>query len=96
VGLLFANYPPLIEGPFRNVAGGVDLSLLVAIGMAAAVYLAMLFAFPEPRHVFGPDGPRWVPAADTAAPAIVDDTSASAHRVRARTAALDRRRGADV
>ena len=33
LGLLFANYPPLIEGPFRNVAGGVDLSLLVAIGV---------------------------------------------------------------
>lgn len=83
-GLLFANYPPLIEGPFRNVAGGVDLSLLVAIGMAAVVYLAMQFAFPEPRYVFGPDGPRWVPSSDATPPPIVDDGSASAHRVRAR------------
>src|SRR3712207_9378602 len=27
VGLLFANYPPLIEGPFRNAAGGGEISL---------------------------------------------------------------------
>jgi purine-cytosine permease-like protein len=86
VGLLFANYPPLIEGPFRNVAGGVDLSLLVAIGMAAAVYLALLVAFPEPRYVFGPQGPRWVPSLAADAPEIMDDASASAHRVRARAA----------
>ena len=56
LGLMFANYPPLIEGPFRNVAGGVDLSLLVAIGLAAVVYVALLLAFPEPRYVFGPRG----------------------------------------
>src|SRR3954454_24749375 len=61
-GLLFANYPPLIEGPFRNAAGGVDISLPVAIGLAAALYLALLFLAPEPRYVFGPAGPRWVPA----------------------------------
>jgi purine-cytosine permease-like protein len=83
-GLLFANYPPLIEGPFRNAAGGVDLSLFVAIGMAAVIYVAMLFAFPEPRYVFGPQGPRWVPSSDATQSAIVDDSSASAHRVRAR------------
>ena len=84
LGLLFANYPPLIEGPFRNAASGVDLSLLVAIGMAAVVYVAMLVLFPEPRYVFGPDGPRWVPSSEATAPGIVDDASASAHRVRAR------------
>ncbi len=84
LGLLFANYPPLIEGPLRNAAGGVDLSLVVAIGLAAVVYLGMLFAFPEPRYVFGPDGPRWVPCSEAPAPAVVDDASASSHRVRAR------------
>jgi purine-cytosine permease-like protein len=84
-GLLFANYPPLIEGPFRDVAGCVDLSLLVAIGLAAVVYLALLIAFPEPRYVFGPEGPRWVPSSDATPQAIQDDASASAHRVRRRS-----------
>ena len=79
-GLLFANYPPLIEGPFRNAAGGVDISLPVAIGVAAVLYLAMLFVVPEPRYVFGPDGPRWVPAADGEMTPIIDDPRASAHR----------------
>jgi hypothetical protein len=80
VGLLFANYPPLIEGPFRNVAGGVDISLPVAIGLAAALYLALLFLAPEPRYAFGPDGPRWVPAREAEASAVVEDPNASAHR----------------
>jgi len=81
-GLVFANYPPLIEGPFRNAAGGVDLSLFVAIGMAAVIYVGLLFAFPEPRYVFGPQGPRWVPSSNATPPGIVDNASASAHRAR--------------
>jgi len=84
LGLLFANYPPLIEGPFRDVAGGVDLSLLVAIGTAAVLFVALLFLFPEPRYAFGPDGPRWVPSRDVPTPEITDNHSASEHRVRAR------------
>ena len=72
-GLLFANYPPLIEGPFRNAAGGVDISLPVALGLAAALYLTMLFVAPEPRYVFGPDGPRWVPAREMEVPAVVEN-----------------------
>ena len=87
VGLLFANYPPLIEGPFRNVAGGVDISLLVSIGTAAVAYVCLIVAFPEPRYVFGPDGPRGVPSVDSPMPEIVDDHAASEHRVRARAAA---------
>jgi purine-cytosine permease-like protein len=85
VGLLFANYPPLIEGPFRNFAGGVDLSLLVAIGLAAVIYVVLLFLFPEPRYVFGPEGPRWVPVSDSAQADVVDKQGASVHRVRARS-----------
>jgi cytosine/uracil/thiamine/allantoin permease len=80
-GLLFANYPPLIEGPFRNaVAGGIDVSLPVSLGLAAAIYLALLFAFPEPRYVFGPRGPRWVPTVDGEMPEVLDDPRASVHR----------------
>ncbi len=84
LGLLFANYAPLIEGPFRNAANGVDISLPVAIGVAAVLYLVLLLAFPEPRYVFGPEGPRVVPASEAPARGIEDDASASAHRVRAR------------
>ncbi len=84
VGLLFANYPPLIEGPFRNVAEGVDLSLPVALGLAAVLYLAALWAYPEPRYVFGPQGPRWVPSVDGVEPDVVDDHGASVHRTRRR------------
>jgi purine-cytosine permease-like protein len=87
LGLLFANYPPLIEGPFRNVAGGVDLSLVVAIGVAAVAYVALLYVFPEPRYVFGPDGPRGVPASEGPMPEVTDDHRASEHRARKRTAA---------
>lgn len=79
-GLLFANYPPLIEGPFRNAAGGVDISLPVAIGLAAVLYLAMLFLAPEPRYVFGAEGPRLVPSREGIPPEVVEDPNASTHR----------------
>jgi purine-cytosine permease-like protein len=79
-GLLFANYPPLIKGPFRDAVGGVDISLLVSIGLAGVLYVAMLFLAPEPRYVFGPDGPRWVPTREAEAPEVVEDVSASSHR----------------
>ncbi|MDQ6934552.1 MAG: cytosine permease [Actinomycetota bacterium] len=92
-GLLFANYPPLIKGPFRDAAGGIDLSLLVAIGLAAVVYTTLLFVFPEPRYVFGPKGPRWVPASDAVEADIFDHAGASVHRVRARSKGT---RGSDV
>jgi purine-cytosine permease-like protein len=85
LGLLFANYPPLIEGPFRNVAGGVDLSLLVAIGVAAIAYAALLAIFPEPRYVFGPEGPRGVPSSDSPMAEVVDNAGVSEHRARKRT-----------
>ncbi len=88
-GLLFANYPPLIEGPFRNAVGGVDISLPVSIGLAAVIYLAMLFLSPEPRYVFGPDGPRWVPSREAEVPEVVEDASASSHRQILRNRATD-------
>ncbi|SEL61938.1 Purine-cytosine permease [Blastococcus sp. DSM 46786] len=85
-GLLFANYPPLIVGPFSaSVAGGIDVSLPVSLGLAAVIYLALLFAFPEPRYVFGPQGPRWVPARDGEVPPVTDDPRASTHRAGRRT-----------
>jgi cytosine/uracil/thiamine/allantoin permease len=52
VGLSFAYYPPVIEGPFNGAAGGIDLSLVTAIGTAAVLYLASLFIWPEPDYVW--------------------------------------------
>ncbi|HEX7744475.1 MAG TPA: hypothetical protein VF462_04345, partial [Micromonosporaceae bacterium] len=73
LGLLFANYPPLIEGPFRNAAGGVDISLPVAIGAAAVLYLLTLWIWPEPSYVYpAADGPRLVPAAPGQKPPPVE------------------------
>ncbi|SDF90445.1 purine-cytosine permease family protein [Klenkia brasiliensis] len=72
IGLLFANYPPLIVGPFTNAFGGVDVSLPVALLLAAVIYLGSLFVFPEPRYVFGPQGPRWVPSTPGEARPITD------------------------
>jgi purine-cytosine permease-like protein len=72
LGLLFVNLPGQFEGPLRNLAedaglsrlAGVDLSLVVAIVVAAVAYAVALALFPEPRGVYGPDGPRWVRASD--------------------------------
>lgn len=70
IALLFVNLPDQFEGPLRNTAedlgisklAGVDLSLLVAIVLPAVLYTLFLALFPEPRGVFGPDGPRWFSA----------------------------------
>jgi hypothetical protein len=37
---------------------GVDISLVVAIVLAAVLYVVFLLVAPEPRAVYGPDGPR--------------------------------------
>ncbi|RKS08962.1 purine-cytosine permease-like protein [Nocardiopsis sp. Huas11] len=63
-GLLFANTPMLV-GPLGNLAGGIDLSLPAALLTAAVVYPVAVTVFPEPREVFGPQGPRWVPSAES-------------------------------
>ncbi|MFE2433023.1 purine-cytosine permease family protein [Streptomyces sp. NPDC059373] len=71
VALLFTNLPGQFVGPLGNLAGGADISLPVALALAAALYLALLTAFPEPRGVFGPAGPRLVRASDAEVPPIV-------------------------
>ncbi len=47
LGLLFANTPPLMEGPWRNAAGGIDLSFLSAALVAFLIYGAFLWLVPE-------------------------------------------------
>jgi len=78
LGLSFAYYPPIIVGPFNAVAGGADISLLVAIGSAAVLYIGALVVFPEPRHVFPPEGPRGVREKDAPLTPVVSDARSSA------------------
>ena len=58
LGLQFAYYPPVIVGGLSGVAGGIDLSLIVAIVSAAVLYIGALIVWPEPDYAFGPKGPR--------------------------------------
>lgn len=60
IGLCFVNLPGQFVGPLGNLAGGIDLSLPVTLGIAAVLYLLLLNLFPEPAGVYGPQGPRWV------------------------------------
>ena len=71
------------EQPLSALAqatGGVDISLPVAIGLAAVLYLGLLFLAPEPRYVFGAVGPRLVPSREGTPPEVVEDPNASSHR----------------
>jgi purine-cytosine permease-like protein len=62
VGLCFVNLPGQFVGPLGELAGGIDISLPVTLGLAALLYLLLLLLFPEPAAVYGPKGPRWVKA----------------------------------
>ncbi|MFE4723238.1 cytosine permease, partial [Streptomyces sp. NPDC056728] len=75
LALTFVNLPGQFVGPLGDLAGGVDLSLLVGLGVAALLYLALLWLFPEPREVYGPQGPRLVRASNTPVQPITDDVS---------------------
>ncbi|MFF7709462.1 cytosine permease [Pseudomonas sp. NPDC007930] len=69
VGLCFVNLPGQFVGPLGNLAGGVDISLPVTLGMAALAYLALLSLFPEPASVYGPGHPKAAPLPASARPA---------------------------
>lgn len=73
LGILFVNVPGQFVGPLGDLADGVDLSIPLALGVAALLYPALLFAFPEPREAYGPDGARFVPTKDSAPTPIVTD-----------------------
>ncbi len=66
LALLMVNMPGHFVGWLGHLAGSLDVSLLAALGMPALLYPALLHLYPEPRAVFGPRGPRGVPAADSA------------------------------
>jgi purine-cytosine permease-like protein len=66
LALLTVNMPGHFVGWLGNLAGGVDISLLAAVLLPALLYPLLLRIFPDPRAVFGPRGPRGVPAVDVA------------------------------
>ena len=69
--LSLVNMPGHFVGWLGRIAGDLDISLLAALVLPALLYPALLLAFPEPRAVFGPLGPRLVPCADAAVTPIV-------------------------
>jgi purine-cytosine permease-like protein len=72
LALSLVNMPGHFVGWLGRVAGDLDLSLLAALVLPAIVYPALLYIAPEPRAVFGPGGPRGVPASASAiAPVVV-------------------------
>ncbi|MDP9384963.1 MAG: cytosine permease [Actinomycetota bacterium] len=76
VGLFFVNIPEQFEGPLRNTFGGnlegVDVSLALVIILAAVLYTLLELLFPEPREVYGTEGPRLFRAADGKTPPPIE------------------------
>ena len=76
VGVFFVNIPEQFEGPLRNTFGGVlegvDVSLVVVIVLAAVLYILFELLFPEPREVYGPEGPRLFRAAEGKPPPPIE------------------------
>ncbi len=59
IGVLMAYAPPLLIGPWSNIAGGIDISFIVASVIAGVLYSLFLVIFPEPDYVFDSKGPRF-------------------------------------
>ena len=76
LGLSFTNIPDQFVGPLGELAGGVDVGLPLSMLVAALLYLGSLTVFPEPRAVFGPDGPWLVRSVDVPVPPITDEPPA--------------------
>jgi purine-cytosine permease-like protein len=72
LALLMVNMPGHYVGWLGRIAGDLDLSLLAALVLPALLYPALLYLAPEPRAVFGPLGPRGVPAADLGIAPVLD------------------------
>ena len=69
--LSLVNIPGHFVGWLAHLSGDLDISLAAALVLPALLYPALLLAFPEPRAVYGPLGPRWVRACDAAVTPIV-------------------------
>jgi len=71
--------PGHFVGWFGRIAGDLDISLLAALILPAGIYPLLLRLYPEPRAVYGPLGPRGVPAIDLPiAPVVMRLSGASA------------------
>lgn len=55
-GLCLVNIPGQFVGPFGRMAGGIDISLPVTLGLTTVLYLILLRIFPEPAAVFETPG----------------------------------------
>ncbi|BBY30666.1 purine-cytosine permease family protein [Mycolicibacterium sediminis] len=77
LSICFVNSPGQFVGPLGDLAAGIDLSIPVGLGLTAVLYPVLLFAFPEPRDAYGPDGARFVPMGPSADIPItsIDDTA---------------------
>jgi len=64
IALLTVNIPGHFVGWLGNLAGGIDVSLVVALILPAILYPLCLRLFPEPRAVYGPGGSRFIPIID--------------------------------
>jgi purine-cytosine permease-like protein len=89
LALLMVNMPGHFVGWLGRLAGDLDLSLLAALVLPAILYPALLWALPEPRAVFGPRGPRGVPAARTPIAPVVDRLDSGGGAARRRSVALE-------
>jgi hypothetical protein len=65
VALLAVNIPGHFVGWLGTLAGGVDISLLIALGLPMMLYPLFLRIFPEPRAIYGPGGSWLMAAVDT-------------------------------
>lgn len=66
IALAMVDMPAHFVGVLGHLAGDLDLSLLAALLLPALIYPLLLHLLPEPRIVFGPDGPRGIPATEQA------------------------------
>jgi purine-cytosine permease-like protein len=69
-GLLFVNLPGQFVGLLGGLAGGIDISLPITLGLAALLYIVLLRLFPEPIDVYGPA--RLNPSPRTCNPTLLD------------------------
>ncbi|MEV2212197.1 cytosine permease [Streptomyces sp. NPDC050997] len=70
VGVLFTDIPGQFVGPLGDLANGVDISLPLSLVVAAVLFLSLLWLFPEPRAVYGPEGARLARTVDVPVPPI--------------------------
>ncbi len=64
VALMTVNMGDNFTGWLGHLAGGIDISLVVAIVLPAILYPLMLWVFPEPQALFGPQGSRLAPTVE--------------------------------